>query len=466
MTNDGLPFVMGVEEECLTLGSHIDMDRMFVAIQSLAPTLRACPSGIFTPLGRIYLDGSHLELASAEAGSPWILADIVARQQQLVAEAIQSVAGAGGSLEFANINYSGLLRSGACTWGTHENYLVNRPVSWFAEQMIPFLCSRFYAGSGAVHWPSGRYVASARVQFLAAETNGNTTRNRPLFCTARSDPGENGRELRRCHLVCADGHRSPINLALQFGATSLVLHALIERPKKLKSIPRPSGASKKLWLVCAKHFNFLAKPGEPLAVHPGAIQLQRFYLQLVSDWLAGSRAAPDWSDKIVALWQATLDAVEQGNHLWLSQRLDAWIKYDLLDVALEVMGSNWREAADNRLLSSHLTLISQDYHCFTKSDSIFQVLCEKEAILRSPRFLPVNDRWKIATKTRAAARAKMICEHAGETDLVLDWNGMINLQTGERWGLVDPMATRFELLPHASDFNLDRLRSQLSGVVD
>src|SRR3954470_1637806 len=90
MSRANAEFVMGLENECLTAveddpdarSRNLALGAFLGGMSRLAPSLPG-PSGMFNGYGRVYLDlNRHLELASAECDSPFLLADLVERQHR------------------------------------------------------------------------------------------------------------------------------------------------------------------------------------------------------------------------------------------------------------------------------------------------------------------------------------------------------------------------------------------------
>ena len=102
-------FLMGLEHECLTTTPH-DPESAAVAVAEFmeifgtqAPSVGSVGAGIHNGYGRVYTDcGLHLEFASSECSSPYILPLIVERQQILAARAVAKLQEQGLRLVIAN----------------------------------------------------------------------------------------------------------------------------------------------------------------------------------------------------------------------------------------------------------------------------------------------------------------------------------------------------------------------------
>jgi len=448
-------FLMGIETECLTAvephGGECSagLESFMTLMARLAPSLRG-PGGFFNGYGRVYLDvNRHLELASAECDSPYTLATLVARQQALAAQAVAELKDRMGvELILANNNHSGLLREGAATWGTHENYLVGRPPAELADRLLPFLVTRVYGGAGGLWYPTGEFLAGVRITFLQTDVGGGTTDRRAIFSTARQEhllgPRPTGF---RCHLILGDGHRSHFNLSLHYGATALVLAAVQHDPDGVRPLPRVAGADqRRFWLAAARQFNRLAGPREPLRVAPLALDVQRFYLDRACRFADVLRPHA-WAHRLLEDWELTLDRLAAGDDDWLATRLDAWIKHRLFGQWLREHGRGWQDLARLPHLFDGLMMLDQNYHEFANPVNVFDQVDRAGLLVHrvGPAVAPGSEAEPFTpeTATRAGARARFLREHNGEPSLEMDWASVLDQRGNRRRWLADPFATEY-----------------------
>ena len=451
-------FLVSFETECLTVTDPRDICwTAYVAaiefmrqLAELAPSLPG-PSGLFNAFGRIYLDMSHIELAAAECNSPYNLVTIVEQQQLLIKQALEKLAQRGIHLTLANNNYDGLLRADASTWGTHGNYRSSILPKHLTDRFLPFLSTRIYAGSGGLHFPSARFLASPRVHFVDVDRGGGSTSQLAIHSTTRDEhltslPEQYGY---RYHTVMDDGNRSHYSQALHFGTTLLVLHALTGTPHAPQPLPVSPSLRKKrsFWVRAARRFNVLAEPELFPTVHPLVLQIQRLYWELTRRYVDSLIDVPQWVDRLLEDWSTTLDAMELDDQDWLATHLDPWIKYRLWSQLLADTGSSWQEVVGNRRLASWLTLLDQQYHEFCNDDSPFTLL-EKAGLLRhrvTPVIQPGSEAEPFVPQlgTRATARACFIKEHNDARHLEANWASIIDTSERQRWSLDDPFADKF-----------------------
>ena len=218
---------MSVEQELMTVVEddekqrpvELSLSMLFREMQDLAPSLKDSESpGFYNAYGRVYLDrGYHVEFALPESNSPYLVPLLLERQQELARRAIDKLKKEGLRIRLANNNHSGLLTPRSPIWGAHENYFVERIPSEFADEILPFLVTRIYAGAGGIEFPTGRFVAGVRPLFMMQTTEGSTTEreSRAIHSTCREEHHMGSCSDRfRYHLICADAHRSQVHRAL------------------------------------------------------------------------------------------------------------------------------------------------------------------------------------------------------------------------------------------------------------
>jgi proteasome accessory factor PafA2 len=119
------------------------------------------------------------------------------------------------------------------SYGTHENYLVDRAVPFanLVRYLLPWFVTRqVFTGAGKVGGENGAglvdYQLSQRADFFEAEVGLETTIRRPIINT-RDEPHSTADKYRRLHVIIGDANLSQVSNYLKFGTTALVL-SLIE----------------------------------------------------------------------------------------------------------------------------------------------------------------------------------------------------------------------------------------------
>ncbi len=454
----GATFLMSVEQELMTvvrppeLTSPI-LQRVLRRMAGLAPSLPDLSNGFFNAYGRVYVDlHCHLELAALECDDPYQLALLVETQQALLARAVAEEASPEVRVVLANNNHDGLLQATSATWGAHENYLVTRHPPTFAEEIMPFLVTRTFAGAGGVRFPAGELVAGVRPLFMQHETGGDTTSQRAIHSTSREEHLVGPRKgLFRYHLIVGDSHRCQFNLALQLGATALVLRVLetegafLLRVRELCARLRlPLGGS---WLRMLATCNHLANAGEAPRVHPCVLEVQAFYLDAARRFARSATAPPAWVARCLQDWGDTLDAMARGDDDWLAARLDTFVKRRLLASVLAARGLSWSDLRGDKRRFGALTLVEHSFHDVVGAASTFRRLEQSEVVRHRVGAMHVAgseaEAYVPAVGTRARARARFLVDHRGTQGMRADWGHVID-DAGRRYRrLDDPFATEF-----------------------
>jgi hypothetical protein len=449
-------FLMSIDAECFTamprasgdFGRVANLHALVESIAQEVPSLPA-PTGVFTGYGRVYLDCCHVELAAAECASPYEVPVILEQLERLVALAAAHLREQGTVVLVGTSTHSGRLGPRAPSWGAHENYLLGKSPAELADRALPFLVTRVFAGAGGIWAPTGEFVAGTRLTALTLDRGGGTTAERAIFSTARQEHLARGRPgIHRCHLILGDGHRSHWSLALQLGATALVLRAIEAEPDRVVPFARREGADQSdFWLAAIRSFNTLAMPGERPAVHPRVLEIQRFYLDLARRFVSRLSDPHPWTGRLLRDWAETLNRLEDGDEDWLAVRLDPWIKRRLFSAWLAQRGASWDQVPRRPDLLDGLALLDQDYHTFAGPLILFDRL-EAAGLIEHRTVEAVApggeaEPFVPAVASRARARARFIRTHSGTAGLLMDWAAVFDLTSGRSRRLDDPFATEF-----------------------
>ncbi len=455
MVKPGSQFLFGIESECLTAlpdrpgEAELFALRLLKYLAKQAPSIRST-QGYFNGYAKFYFDVGHIELATVECDSPYLLPSIVERIEILVGRALKVLGECedGVRLVLANNNHSGLLRPGCPVWGTHENYLVEAPPESFTEQILPFLVTRIYAGAGAVHYPTGEFLAGVRPTCMETHTGGGTTDTRAIHSTARSESHmSSAQALYRYHLISGDGHRSQFNLALQVGATALAIKAILFDPETKRQVGRWSSQFGPSWVSTIKQLNVLAGPNCSLHIDPLIVRTQRVYLKGARRYAESVSELPDWVPRLLEDWEQTLLAYERVDRSWLAARFDTFAKYELFSAVVQQSGKNWDSLRASKPLFSELALLNQGYHEFCNPESVFRKL--EQANMLKHRVVPLTqpgqerDAFVPETRTRARARARFIKENHEKRGMELDWAYAYDHDASQAFGLGTPFAEEF-----------------------
>jgi Pup amidohydrolase len=192
-------------------------------------------NAVLTNGARYYVDHAHPEFSTPECIDPLEVVrfdkagEEVLRRSML---AVSRVLPEGQSIIVYKNNSDGKGNS----YGTHENYLMDRavPFARIAHFVTPhFVTRQIFAGAGKVGsetlGSAGRDVTfqlSQRAEFFEEEIGLETTLKRPIVNT-RDEPHADPQRFRRFHVIVGDANLSEMATFLKVGTTALVL-ALIE----------------------------------------------------------------------------------------------------------------------------------------------------------------------------------------------------------------------------------------------
>ena len=215
------------------------------------------------------------------------------------------------------------------TYGCHENYLVQRDVSFhkLAEQLIPFFVTRqVFAGAGKVLRTrmGNHYYISQRAQHIYQEISGATTSSRGIINT-RDEPHADEEKYRRLHVIVGDSNMSEVATYLKVGTTAMVL-AMVEDGviKRDLTLEDPVRAIKEIShdVTCRRRVRL--KRGKEFS----AIEIQREYLDLAREYYQDRERSPQVAD-LLEKWQHVLDQLAL-DAMTLHRELDWVIKHALI----------------------------------------------------------------------------------------------------------------------------------------
>ena len=376
-------------------------------------------SNVFLRNGsRLYLDvGSHPEYATAECDD---LAQLVTHDkagerilEDLLVDAERRLAdeGIGGDIFLFKNNTD----SAGNSYGCHENYLVGRAgeFSRIADVLLPFLVTRqLICGAGKVlQTPRGAvYCLSQRAEHIWEGVSSATTRSRPIINT-RDEPHADAERYRRLHVIVGDSNMSEVTTLLKVGTANLVLE-MIEEGVAFRdfTLDNPIRAIREI------SHDLTGRRGVRLAGgrEASALDIQREYYARAADHVA-QRGSDPLTDRVMELWDRTLNAVEQQELGLIDREIDWAIKHRLIE----------RYRAKHRMDLSNARIAQLDlaYHDIRRGRGLFDLLQRKALVDR------VTDDGEIeAAKdtppatTRAKLRGDFIAAaQAAGRDFTVDW---------------------------------------------
>lgn len=286
------------------------------------PSLAGEESGVFLSNGaRFYIDvGSHPEYASPETTNPWDAVRYALAGDRLTSEFAREAARCDPRVATLVVRKGNVDYAGQTTFGSHENYLHQRPPDALRPALVPHLVSRIVITGGGGFDPfnrkRARFVLSPRALFIRSLTNRSPIGEMPLV-DDRAQPHATG--YFRQHLVCADANRSHVSMFLRVGTTALVV-ALIDAGVACEelTLAEPLAALATVARDTTLRERLRLKSGDQLT----ALEIQHHYLRRVR---AHRAVLPDWTDPVCDVWQDTLDRLAEGPDA-VADRLDWAIK--------------------------------------------------------------------------------------------------------------------------------------------
>ncbi len=271
-------------------------------------------SGIFLANGsRLYVDcGAHPELATPECANPWDICRYMQAGDHMLAGLAEEARKRDGSIAHAMILKGNVDYTARTTWGCHESYL-HRSIlqSSLARQIIPHLVSRIvFSGAGGFDCfsPGITFMISPRVAHLRNVVSGESTGgSRGIFHTRNEPLSANG--YGRLHILCGESLCGHTGAWLKVSTTALAV-ALIDagvRPGESVQFQDPLAAMR----------TFSTDPSCSRAVplvdgrEATAIDVQRHFLEQAEAHM-DSEFMPPWTREACRQWRSMLDRLQHG----------------------------------------------------------------------------------------------------------------------------------------------------------
>jgi proteasome accessory factor PafA2 len=336
-------------------------------------------NAVLTNGARYYVDHAHpeystpecidaLECVTADKAGERILAQSMVAASHVIPEGQEVVVYKNNSDGKGN------------SYGTHENYLVDRavPFALLVRSLLPWFVTRqIFTGAGKVGTENGapktEYQISQRADFFEEEVGLETTLKRPIINT-RDEPHADPQKYRRLHVIAGDANLCELSTFLKIGATAIVL-AMIEDDfiSKDLSILQPVTAMRTVSHdpTCRATVE-LADGGRCTAVEVQweFLELARKYADETDlDHCGGS----DVGGMVLDRWEQALSALED-DPLRLAGQLDWVAKYALLRAYVERDGLDWNDPK--------LRLLDLQYHDIRPHRSLYERLVRAGKIER------------------------------------------------------------------------------------
>ncbi len=233
------------------------------------------------------------------------------------------------------------------SYGTHENYLVDRAVPFanLVRYLLPWFVTRqVFTGAGKVGCENGAvavdYQLSSRADFFEEEVGLETTLKRPIVNT-RDEPHADPQLYRRLHVIAGDANLCEVATFLKVGTTAIVL-AMIEDDfiDKDYSVVGPVPAMRVVSHDPTCRATVELVDGGRMT----AVELQWEFLRLAQKYaddtgleMCGGEIV---GQQVLERWESTLSALERDPAL-LDGQLDWVTKLALLDAYRDRDNLGW-----------------------------------------------------------------------------------------------------------------------------
>jgi proteasome accessory factor PafA2 len=260
---------------------------------------------------RLYVDHAHPEYSTPEVTSPLDAVRWDRAGEEIMLTAARALA-ASPHLPDAALYKNNVDGKGA-SYGTHENYLMNRSVPFgeVVRYLTPFLVTRpIVCGAGRVGiGPAGEqggFQISQRADYIEAEVGLETTLRRPIINT-RDEPHADPARYRRLHLITGDANLLEVSTYLKLGTTALLLWLLergsvpleldglelVDPVGELHAVSRDLDLSHRLTLADGRSLR--------------ALDVQRLYHDVLARAVEAAGEADEQTADVLSRWASVLD---------------------------------------------------------------------------------------------------------------------------------------------------------------
>ncbi len=371
---------------------------------------------ILTNGARYYVDHAHPEYSTPECTNPrdLVIHDKAGERvlERSIARATETMPGDQRVLVYKNNT-----DNKGVSYGTHENYLVDRAVPFppIVRDITPhFVTRQIYLGAGLMRNGSGGeipYQISQRADFFEVEVGLETTLKRPIVNT-RDEPHADPEKYRRLHVIIGDANMSEVATYLKTGVTAIVLMMIEDEAVTTEfALENPVQALRAISHDLSCRDTVTLKDGRAVR----AVDIQWGYHEMASKYLARVDA-PAWSVDVMMRWEETLNAIER-DPMTLERTVDWVAKLKMLQAYKAKHALEWDDPK--------LALMDLQYHDVRQDKGIANVLTRngklerlstEEEVRRAIDFPP--------TDTRAYFRGRCLAQYAKQVSAA-SWDSVI-----------------------------------------
>jgi proteasome accessory factor A len=334
---------------------------------------------VLTNGARYYVDHAHPEFSTPECTNALQLTRYDKAGERILARSMQA---AGHLLPLGQeiVVYKNNSDGKGNSYGTHENYLVDRsvPFSTLVRHLIPWFVTRqLFTGAGKVGSEHGSadvvFQVSQRADFFEEEVGLETTLKRPIVNT-RDEPHSDPQKYRRLHVIVGDANLCEVATFLKVGTTAIVL-AMIEDGfiDKDLSLATPVPTMRKVSHDPTCRLPLQLADGSSAT----AVELQWEFFRLAQKYAdeTGLEVCGDEEHgaEVLRRWEQVLAGLED-DPLVLDGVLDWVTKYNLLDAYAARQGLEWGDPK--------LALMDLQYHDVRPEKSLYERLVKAGKVVR------------------------------------------------------------------------------------
>jgi proteasome accessory factor A len=326
-------------------------------------------ANVILPNGaRYYVDHAHPEYSTPECLTPLDLVVHDKAGERILERSLDVLVAempAAPALSIYKNNSDGKGNS----YGTHENYLVDRAVPFgdIVRDLTPFFVTRqVFTGAGKVgfeaQWDErGRhgYQITQRADFFETEVGLETTLKRPIINT-RDEPHADPERYRRLHVIVGDANLCEVAILLKLGTTSIVLQMIEDGFLPDLTIDNPVAALHAISRDVTLSASVDLSDGRRMT----ALQLQGEYLELAKKYVDREADTPS-NHQVLQRWEAVLDGLER-DPMSLVGQLDWVAKRRLIEGYRDRDGLAWSDPK--------LRAIDLQYHDVRRDKGLYQRL--------------------------------------------------------------------------------------------
>jgi len=326
-------------------------------------------ANVILPNGaRYYVDHAHPEYSTPECLTPRDLVIHDKAGERILERSLEVLAAEMPQAPALSI-YKNNSDGKGNSYGTHENYLVDRatPFADIVRDLTPFFVTRqVFTGAGKVGFEGSwddratpGYQLTARADFFETEVGLETTLKRPIINT-RDEPHADPEKYRRLHVIVGDANRCEVAQFLKMGTTAIVLKmiedgflpdfSLVEPVSAIHAVSRDLDLAVEIELTDGRRMT--------------AVQLQSEYLELARKYVDREDDTPA-NREVIQRWESVIDRLV-SDPMSLAGQLDWAAKLRLLESYRERDGLGWGDPK--------LRAIDLQYHDVRRSKGLYDRL--------------------------------------------------------------------------------------------